>query len=140
MARTKAPPFEPDEIVVAWTSGATADHVIRRGERLRGDDPRVIALPGIFVRDGTPTSELPNVWQHVPEPAQDEPLVRVAPAIPDSEAAVAVASFTVAGRYIGKGSRLRRSDPVVKQHPELFRTAPLPIPGGGGASKAHDGD
>jgi hypothetical protein len=127
MARTKAPPFEPDEIVVAWCSGATGDYVIRRGERLRGDDPRVIALPGIFARDGTPTSELPNVWQHVPEPAQDEPRAHAEP-IPDEDAAVCVRAFTLGRRYVAVGERFRIDDPIVQRNKELFRTAPLPIP------------
>ena len=49
--------WRDDQIVVAWASLAAEQYVIRKGERLRGSDPRVVAHPDVFVEDGTPQSE-----------------------------------------------------------------------------------
>jgi hypothetical protein len=128
MPTLRKPKFRDDEIVVCWEPVAHGDYVIRRGERLRGSHDVVKAVPGAFVADGTPIGEMPNVWDVVPEPVQDEHnLVHIPPPIPDEDAAVAVSGFTIGGRYVGKGARFRRDDPLVKAHPQFFRTPAMPL-------------
>ena len=47
------------------------------------------------------------------------------PAIPDAEAALVVDAFRVNDRFFARGERLRRDDPIVTAHPEMFRTPAL---------------
>jgi hypothetical protein len=73
--RTQRP--DPDQVYVAWTSGAAAgpdgtDIIFRQGERLRGDSPAVQTVPWAFVPDGTPLAEQPNMFAQLVERADAE--------------------------------------------------------------------
>ena len=115
--------FQDDEVVVATQGIAMGEYVVSRGTRLRGDHPLVRQLPQHFVADGVPEGEWPNMWATMREPAQ-EPARQE---IPDAEAVVAIESFLAGHRHVPKGARLRRDDPLVKAHPQLFRTPALPV-------------
>jgi hypothetical protein len=126
----KEPKFKPDETVVAWQSFAWDSpsgrpFTIVSGTRLRGDHEVVLGCPWYFHRADAPDDEVPNLWDHVPEPPQHEAeFHRPAPPIPDGEAAVCVTAFQVGfgGPKVVKGQRLRKDDSLVVAHPDFFRT------------------
>jgi len=86
-----------------------------------------------FARDGALAEEYPSPFDEVVEhpPMHDDARPYVLPAIEDQDAAVAIESFYAGGRFEGrfvkKGHRLHRDDPLVRAHPEFFTTAPLPL-------------
>lgn len=61
---------------VCWQSGSAEvdgqTFTFVRGQRLRGDDPGVRAVPQFFVPDGTPTDRMPHPWDEVVERNQAE--------------------------------------------------------------------
>lgn len=123
--------FKPDEVVVAYTTFATDDYVIRRGTRLRASHTAVQRNPHWFVADGTVTNEIPNVFAgvEVAQPAAE--FYKPAPAIPDDEAVVATVAFSVSidgvRHNVLDGQRLHRDHPIVKKEPQFFQTVPLPV-------------
>ena len=70
-AAKKQPTIDKTAVYVCWMSGsADVDGVtysFHQGQRLRGDDPTVQAVPHYWVPDGTPESERPNFWDAVIE-------------------------------------------------------------------------
>jgi hypothetical protein len=124
----KKGPFRPDDVVAAWQSFAWDSpsgrpFTIVKGTRLRGDHEVVLGCPFYFHRADAPADEVPNLWDHVPEPPQHEAeFHRVEPPPPDDEAVVALVELQVGlgGRRIRRGEKVRRDDPVVQAHPEHF--------------------
>jgi hypothetical protein len=123
MPRTKTR-FKADEIAVVARTFAWRDAVYQRGTRLRGDHAAVQAKPQYFAPDGTSDDELP---QEVAFDEAGEWSIPGRPPLDPSRSAVAIRSFTVAGRAISKGWWLPLDDELVKRHPELFETAPQPV-------------
>lgn len=130
--RPKKPRFEPDEIVVSWTTFATNESVVKRGTRLRGDNPVVLSHPHYFARDGASDAELraleanarPDPPRHVPE------FTRPQQTIAPERQAIAICSFHVGfgvGPTVTKGQVLDINHPLVRAHPEYFRTAGIPL-------------
>jgi hypothetical protein len=89
--------------------------------------------PTGFVADGTGDDQMPNMWDFIDEPAQDEPRYhRPTPPIPDDEAVEAIADFNLnlanlRATSVKKGQRFRRDDPLVKKHPEFFQVPARPL-------------
>ena len=129
--------FRDDEVVVcveAFSSETPVTNTfVQRGQRLLGGDPIVKAHSSRFARDGALAEEYPSPFDEVVEhpPMHDDARPYVLPAIEDQDAAVAIESFYAGGRFEGrfvkKGHRLHRDDPLVRAHPEFFTTAPLPL-------------
>lgn len=123
--------FKPDEVVVAYTTFATDDYVIKRGTRLRGSHPAVLRNPQWFVADGTPTNEMPGIFTGVEVPQPEPKFYKPAPTIPDEEAVVATVAFSVSidgvRHNVLDGQRLHRDHPIVKKEPQYFQTLPLPV-------------
>jgi hypothetical protein len=100
--------------------------------------PAVKAKPQHFVPDGTP---FPNEFRDLPEPAQDESRALAAhlARLPDDQCAIAVQTFSVGlgrgvrGHFVQKGQRLALTDPLVKAHPDFFRTPAMRLDPSGGA-------
>jgi hypothetical protein len=123
---TKQGRWKDDQLVVAWASLAAEQYVICRGERLRGSDPRVQAHPDVFVDASVPESEWPPEipWDKVASAPQEPEFHRGGPLIPDAEAVVAAEDVAVGQRYVRQGQRLRRTDPLVREHPHFFTEVP----------------
>jgi hypothetical protein len=117
-----------DEIVVAWQSFATQTDTIIAGTRLRGDHPMVREFPQHFVPADTPQSEMPTVWDFVPEPNPGTFIRSAGADIPDEEAAICHTAFTRGIHVVGKGERRRWDDELVQATRDLWRMAPLPVP------------
>jgi hypothetical protein len=124
----KKHPFTAEDVVEAWQSFAWDSpsgrpFTIVKGTRLRGDHEVVVGAPWYFVRADAPSEEVPNVWDHVPEPPQHEPeFHRPAPPVPDEDAVVYVMAFQVlaTGVKVVRGQRLHRNDPLVLANPAAF--------------------
>jgi hypothetical protein len=60
--RKKQPAFEPSELVVSIASFSSETPyrgtTVKKGARLRGDDPVVLSHPAFFVREGTSDTEV----------------------------------------------------------------------------------
>lgn len=137
----KSKTFKPDEIVVAWTSYATASipGVTPRGTRARGDDPRVLAYERAWVRDGTPIDRMPSDFDAVvanaeaTDAAERARIAAAYPVIEDADAVICYREFTERDpetkslRHVVAGQRYRRSDPIVERHLECFKTVGLPL-------------
>ena len=139
--------FKDDEIVVATTSLAVegVDEVIRRGMQLRGNHPAVRKCPQWFVPFGTPESEWPSEWDNAgleriaeeqrreserrhcalgPHPHNGE----CSSTIPEDEVVICIQGFAVFGSAaVEVGARRRRTDPIVKKHPQFFAEPPKPL-------------
>ena len=72
MAKT-LPKKKTPETVVAVTTFAMQNRLVRRGDKFAGDDPLVLTNPSWFADINTPTDELPNMCNEMPPPPQHEP-------------------------------------------------------------------
>jgi hypothetical protein len=138
---TKRKKPDPNAIYVAWESVALAlpgSPVVRRGTRLRGDDPIVQAAPEWFLPDGTDDREVQRrIAAHYadtlevdePPPAPPEPPLR------DEDAVVALRDIDVKtfnrgsppqGRELATTAGVRaedkvaKSDAIVRKHRDAF--------------------
>jgi hypothetical protein len=133
----RARKFKPDDLVRPLQSFSGNDEdgvpfVLNPSDRLRADHPIVRRLPQHFVRADSADSEIREARTafaaEFPEarPARDE-RIRILDPIPEKEAAVAAETFSAGDRFVQKGQRLRRSDPLVRAYPELFATPATPL-------------
>lgn len=111
--------------------------VLNPADRLRADDPVVRRWPHHFVRVDSSNGELGEVLAEIHAGENEKAVASskletrprvVSDSIPVGEAAVASENFYAPpDRYFSKGQRVRRDDPAVQAHPELFMSEPLPI-------------
>jgi hypothetical protein len=121
-SRKPKPVFEPDQIVVSRMGFAAGDWTVRRGERLRGDHPVVLAQASFFIDANTPRSEWPDEFSYTPPPHEAE--VDAREEIPARDRVFATIDFQavlgVNSRYIRRGQVLNRNDPLVRAHVDCF--------------------
>ena len=55
--------IDPTRIYTAFTSFAAPAGTIRKGDRLRGDNPIVLAAPGLFHEDGLDDNQIHDLWR-----------------------------------------------------------------------------
>jgi hypothetical protein len=95
-------------------------HTFNRESRLRGDHPAVRAHPEYWAPD-SPGEEGPHFLSDVKYERHERDFP-IADPIPDSETVLVDESFSALGRgYFPRGTRVRRTDPIVKENPHLFR-------------------
>jgi hypothetical protein len=130
MPRVKPKPkFKDDQFVLCWMDFAADDvpppGVMKRGMRLRGDNPVVRAHPNYFVDANTPDDEIPNIHAFRPEPPPHEYElgVRVLEQLPDEELMECTASFTpgLGSEIVRKVTRFPQDDWRVLRAPQWFR-------------------
>lgn len=132
----RARKWKPDELVRVLRPTAIGSVVLNPRDHLRADDPLVKKHPQLFVRAESSLEELREAQaeEHARRPyvAPDRDSgIRVLDPIPVGEAVVAVDSFHAGGvfayRYVGKGERVRRDDPIVQANPTLFVNEQTPL-------------
>lgn len=121
------PKFADGDIVRCWHPFATAaGAVYNRASKRRGDHPDVRAHPDHFVLETTEPKDEPNFLEGM-KYSRDPAGIKILDTIPPHELAVSTENFYADNRFINKGQRLRRTDPLVAKHPEFFTTAPQPL-------------
>ncbi len=87
-----------------------------------------------------PSAELPNLWQGIAERGEEWAEENKSPAqreherrerefegVPAEQLCAVSQEFELGGRRYRLGQKLRRSDPVVRAHPEWFSSVPVPL-------------
>jgi hypothetical protein len=127
--------FSNEQIVVCHDT-FTADGlpglgVVKRGEKLRADNPIVQAHPLRFVDASLPENEWP-LREYAEPPADHDPLIEIPPQIPFEERVRARWDLTVDagygyGTHIARGQILSRNERLVRESPHAFETIPRPL-------------
>ena len=134
----KSQKFKDDEVVVCWMAFATdtpqRGTFVQKGARLKGGDKIVKAHSEFFAPDGLSDAELlalnEPLWNRTNEAAekeQESKARREGPPIPAEEQVECIDGFTYAGRFIGEGQILRRTDPAVEANKSFFMTPRRPL-------------
>ena len=124
------PKFKDDETVVCWMPWAGPEAgptgAMPAGTRLRGDHPAVKARPEWFHKDGAAPEEIPHFLSEVEHP-RHAPLFEVPKRMRAEEAVTPIDSFRVGVDLYQSGTWYHREHPIVRQHPQLFRTVSVPL-------------
>ena len=122
-------PIDPTATYEAISSHARGHRVFNAGYVLRGDDPDVLAVPGLWVRESATTPEkraaraahVARRRGDVPEPPPDPTRTRILGPIPRERRRVALRNYhDKAGRIVHEGSVWDAHDDFVKANPDMF--------------------
>jgi hypothetical protein len=122
--------FADDTLVVCHDTftadGLPGVGVVKRGEKLRADNPIVQAHPLHFVDADLPENEWP-LREYAEPQADPDPLITIPEQIPLEDRVRARWDLTVdagygVGTHIARGQILSRSERLVRENPHCFET------------------